>query len=559
MTQTMIVLRLYNRPLFLISIFVVFNLFGVFQFCVSNFRGQSASNDNVNAAVSFRSTREPLALAPGDLPGYSGWARPFDTIAGLFDDHPTLLGSAHVGENVTVRTSCTLSRNSFNTTERSDSSCLHGGSLFYIRAYGRAVLPGLFIDYQNGTYDFIIFPLDDGLYTLEVVLAFSKSPPFDHFPLVDEHERPSYEGFLLPGFPLQIDVLPLPPWKQQLQHPVCSSEELLLKDTFESAIEEGRWVVTEKAVAMAPVIVNNKSTETDNRVSLRGYQNGLNSLGIRMDYAPRSCSLLSEEQAVHSFAQCSTKAIFHIIFIGDSNIKMQVDTLTDFMNWYAKNLSHNPSVTRPQIKTTRLSMYGGLMKTLGSVEQGLNSILASDAKTSSNSDVHYFVLFNSGLHDISQRCSHHGRTKKSDKHLSERPSCVEEYCTNLEKLIQLVLNFPARLRVFQTTTAGWPKFGNYGFAWPTKTTQRLPKDPTFVEYLNRVAWSTVIAKDYGYHNRTISVMDAYWLTLARPDHREVSKDQAIGKHLVHAGPEVLSVLVRKWIMLIVQDMCPENN
>jgi hypothetical protein len=45
----------------------------------------------------------------------------------------------------------------------------------------------------------------------------------------------------------------------------------------------------------------------------------------------------------------------------------------------------------------------------------------------------------------------------------------------------------------------------------------------------------------------IPVLDSYWLTLARPDHREVDVDNSIGKHLVHAGPQVYDSLVRQWV------------
>jgi hypothetical protein len=57
-------------------------------------------------------------------------------------------------------------------------------------------------DHGNGTYDVTFFrSIRD--YTVEVVLAFSRPPPWSDFPVQDE---PAYEGYLLPGFPLQVNV-----------------------------------------------------------------------------------------------------------------------------------------------------------------------------------------------------------------------------------------------------------------------------------------------------------------------------------------------------------------
>lgn len=97
--------------------------------------------------------------------------------------------------------------------------------------------------------------------------------------------------------------------------------------------------------------------------------------------------------------------------------------------------------------------------------------------------------------------------------------------------------------MFETTTAGWPKWGNFGFAWPPWRGQPLPLDSHYVDYFNGIAVEVVSELD-------IPVVDGFWLTRARPDHREVSHENDIGKHLVHAGPEVYTVLLREWIALV---------
>jgi len=113
-----------------------------------------------------RPKEHPLSLTNGDLPGYTGWSRPFETLAGSFDA-PMLLEEDEgpvVGKNFTVRIQC-------NTNSISNGECQKGRSLFYVRAYGRTILPGRVTNYKNGTYDISIFAMDPGTYHLEVVLG----------------------------------------------------------------------------------------------------------------------------------------------------------------------------------------------------------------------------------------------------------------------------------------------------------------------------------------------------------------------------------------------------
>ena len=56
----------------------------------------------------------------------------------------------------------------------------------------------------------------------------------------------------------------------------------------------------------------------------------------------------------------------------------------------------------------------------------------------------------------------------------------------------------------------------------------------------------------------IPVMDAYWLSLSRPDHRQINVDNTLAGQLVHAGPEIYSVLTRKWAMMILERLQTER-
>jgi hypothetical protein len=153
-------------------------------------------------------------------------------------------------------------------------------------------------------------------------------------------------------------------------------------------------------------------------------------------------------------------------------------------------------------------------------------------------DKHFVVMFNSGLHDIHLLCG---------KNTTFGPSfsCGDVYRSKLKELVDVVNSFPAVLRVWQTTTAAWPKWGVYGSAWPPTKSQRLPKAANVCEYFNDIAWSIMAQNN-------IPVQDTYWLTLSRPDHRKAEEKNQIGSRLMHAGPEVYSILVRKWAMMILE-------
>ena len=55
----------------------------------------------------------------------------------------------------------------------------------------------------------------------------------------------------------------------------------------------------------------------------------------------------------------------------------------------------------------------------------------------------------------------------------------------------------------------------------------------------------------------IVFLDGYFLSLARPDHREVSENNDIGKHLVHPGPEVVNASAAIWLMVVLDESCRE--
>ncbi|CAB9517278.1 expressed unknown protein [Seminavis robusta] len=285
-----------------------------------------------------------------------------------------------------------------------------------------------------------------------------------------------------------------------------------------------------------------------------GYQKGLNSLGVPMKYAPWHCRLLPLNRVINKLG-CERGSNIHVIYIGDSNLRLQKKTFDTFWKTVSSTTdttASNHSVALPHIETSLISLHGGLHQTLPNVSIALEGILHNATSTKLKKTMTtYMILFNSGLRDISRRCL-----------LRLNVSCTKNYKESFRALLSLVSDFPADLKVLQTTTAGWPKYGNFGFAWPPTHPQPLPRDPNFVDHFNSDMLQEVVRAGTGTPNAAgssgntaISVMGAFWLTLSRPDHREVDKTNAIGKHLVHPGPEVLNALTRQWITMIIESVC----
>ena len=509
-----------------------------------------------NETLSSVLTNAFMFLRPGDLPGYTGWARPSNTLAGSFAI-PHCDGVGRIQQNWTCTVHC------------HDAQCQHGGSLFFVRAYGPAILPGVVTDHGNGTYDVTFLPFDQGIYTVEIVLAFSSHPPWSDFPV--QHE-PAYEGYLLPGFPFQVNVSMDQEAKREnhsnrlAQNTAISSSKtklpscnmsMLIETSTNSALASGRWVV--RKMNMQDTYVASQSSSSQ-EATVERYQMGETSLGFDVEYLPTSCSLMParavkdpwtldscrERSRKYNSDKNDTNTVsnrsLHVIFIGDSNFRLQQAIFDRFFG--------------QKLKTTRISTEGGLVVTLPEIRKRLQELelAAMESTGTSATGIDYFVIFNAGLHDIDKFCQKMWRKHRAPliHNVSDIDfSCVQLYRESLTELVTAVAAFPASLRVWQTTTAGWPKWGNYGVAWPADKWQVLPSDPTAIAHWNNVAWEVLLP-----FSNEIAVMDAYWLTLSRPDHRESDRLNSLGKHMVHAGPQVYYVLMRKWAMMILQTICP---
>jgi hypothetical protein len=406
--------------------------------------------------------KEPrVTLVPGELPGYTGWARPATTLAKYFqlEEGIDMTKPALAGEPYEVTVRC------YEAQE-----CAEGGALFYVRAYGPAVIVGQVLDNKDGSYRITLFPKDPGAYTLEVVLTFSNPPRIGQFPLPGNEPEPGYEGYLLPGFPLPLLVIEGDDYNKELDPanyktlPVCEMEELL-ETSSTSAMEKARWVVTDK-INQPGHVDDHHYTE---QVTFPGYEVAHNSLGIFMEYQHDSCRILPHIAPQHPqnpLNQCTqAKGPLHFIFIGDSNMRLQRNLFEILFLGLPEDQREASRYNEHQIRASYLDLTGGALRCnlIGGNDQNVTrffqSILARKDESLEKPE-RYVVLFNTGMHDIHRLCSHEFKSDRlaylgnEATDTSKGFRCVMSYRVAIEGLATEVLNFPADLRVFQSTTAG---------------------------------------------------------------------------------------------------------
>lgn len=497
---------------------------------------------------------QPFALAPGELPGYTGWARPERTLAGYFTVVGSVQNVTKAGNDWVVNLQC-----------RDHADCAKAQSWFFVRAYGPAVITGQVVKQSSssstpGSYQVRFRPMDPGTYHVEVVLAFSDAPALDAFPLPAEHAPVCYEGYLLPNFPLQLTVTSGDNALIQSSLPFCSTRQLTERAITSPAMDRARWRVVDKNHDKRHAL---RTTPPSNSVSLVNYQNSYNSLGVMMEYEFMDCQLIppslsppvsgpsttvgdNDNSNNNNPFQCLQKQkqpekLLHVILIGDSVIRLQKLVFDQYIRGSTN-----------KIKVSFLELYGGTLRCLHHSGTNVTEVLPSMVVPGERR----VVVFNTGMHDIHRLCG----TEWADDRQSylspqdARLPCTVLYKRAVQELANAIDQFPADIKIFQTTTAAWPKYGNYNIAWGPTNGQVLPLDPSFVPYFNRIAVETLQSNDYAAN--TFLVVDAYWMTLARPDHRETDRQVHIGKKLSHPGPELVDVMVRIWTMILVWKMCP---
>eukprot|EP00980_Cylindrotheca_fusiformis_P005013 scaffold1062_cov130-Cylindrotheca_fusiformis.AAC.19 len=463
-----------------------------------------------------------VALLSGELPGYSGWARSERTLAGFFSITSYSTPEPRSGDDFSVSVQCS-----------GHEDCEKASSLFFLRAYGPSVISGIVENKGGGLYTMKFRPMDPGIYTIEVVLSFSNPLAFELFPLPDNLEEPGYEGYLLPGFPFKIDVGSNNDRKASVNSH-CSFDQLV-EDSADSARSKARWNVISKANGQGY-----HSRTMNDPVSEAGYKANTNSIGIQMsyDYSP-NCTLIpsstfEEKGLSHPFHKCSEKEL-KVIFIGDSVMRVQWNRFDELVTGI------------PYVTTDYINLYGGYRRCerFGpDIKTKLQTIYEKAPNAAKA------IIFNTGLHDIHRLCGREwveDRTKYLDPGvLASNFSCIFEYRAIVKDFADLIYRQSSDLKIFQSSTAAWPKYGNYGIQWSFDT-QKMPLDPSFVSPFNDVAYDVLKA-----YSDKIQIMDGFWITHPRPDNREIGD---IGNKLSHPGLEVQGAMARIWSMLILERVC----
>lgn len=489
-----------------------------------------------------------------ELPGYTGWARPFSTLTHYFVPHDKKTNPLRQSTPFITSVTC-----------QGHDLCSSGGSLFYLRAYGPALLTGTVHDHNNGTYTFAILPHDVGVYKLEAVLTFSHPPKFEDLPVPFTGSTPevAYEGYMLPGFPLEFEVVPADILDrfdsltvsqrlkleadhrrqlQEIEFPKCKAHDFV-ENSVTSPLEKARWVLKQKP-RFHPhntfKMVSNYSSEVN--ISLANYQTSETSVGFTMDYQYTNCTIdsLEEltnnkrwEQAVNSSKRkVNNKRRLHFLFFGDSNIRNQHNFFRDYVAKPSKLMGGKMALSYVEVMKYWPHTWD---------EARAKFLKIYD----DNPNDHFIVVYNLGLHEISNRCSLFGQ---KTKRVEANPGpCIPFYSDDVTNMTDLVLSKPAMVRIWQSTTAGWPKWGVFGVAWPQKWGQYFPLATDMCASLNGVAHEIVSKRD-------VSIMDTYWMALPRPDHREViDKDASRTSYkLVHMGPEVYLLLLRKLLTIALE-------
>ena len=497
--------------------------------------GSSAPNQtvlprNITSANAIQISSTTVALASGELPGYTGWARPERTLAGFFTVQSLSTHQPTVGSDFSIRLWC-----------HRNEDCTKGNSMFYLRAYGPSVIPGILKTEGRGKYVATFNFQDPGVYTLEVVLTYSTPPTIESFPLPAEYPEPAYEGYLIPGFPMQVSVQEASSAEERKrvnldeETSICKAEHLL-ETSPTSAVAKARWKVIGKSSAPNHYAKSKGITKA-------GYLRNVNSLGVHMDYKYLSgCSLLPQANFErrpgnkNPFSQCGDKNL-HIVFVGDSVMRVQKAMFDSFVE------------NMPNIQTSYVTLYGGYRR-VEALEPTFQ-VKLEDIQRRAVNDIKV-VLFNSGLHDIHRLCGSEWKDDRYEylnKDLLDAGafSCIEEYKSLIHDLASKMVNFEADLRVFQSTSAAWPKYGNFGIEWPFGG-QMMPMATDIVPAFNEVAFD-VLLKSFP---DTIGMIDGYWITYSRPDNREIGP---IGNKLSHPGEEVQSAMSRIWAVLILDKFC----
>jgi hypothetical protein len=441
--------------------------------------------------------------------------------------------------------------------------------LFYARAYGPAILAGSkknagwnstasnYISTKQ-TYSLteISFTFKDpGMYTVEIVLESLFTPNIYTLPhTTDNHP---YYGFLIPGFPLILNVT-------SSSHVPCNTAQtcnvsLCTSQDIQSDLDSstGRWIVlghTSRIIDKPFVLIE------DTKIQDKGFQSyaeGPNRLSIETDYQPMNCVLAPLKSSMTLLDACMRDVGgIHFVLLGDSVTRLHVGAL--------KQLLH------PQHQVTLVSLRGKyhdfldllliqscvLCKHIFSLKQKgsiTNTIDAASKQLlelkNENSTQPKVIVINAGIWGLEKFCLNGGAaTFRAESNISndDVESCGVYYRQNIQRVLDLVVKtFPSELKIFRPTQADFMKWGNFGFSWSPVQMQNIVRSPHVVKMFNDIAFQAI--RESGYD---VKIYDFFWMTWSRPDDTQIDKDNNAGKHMGHMGHDTLKVSLRKMFTLV---------
>jgi hypothetical protein len=300
----------------------------------------------------FGNASDPIVIS--ELPGYTGWPRNrieskvdqcFVTDIGgrnvsLIDASLNIL-HLHISNSMSVMWNISIAcpNSTVATAENKTHNHHHLPSpLFYARAYGPAILvgnpqtlSGIVHHGQPYSQKEISFAImDPGLYTVEVVLESIVSPNFNTLHGWDAQSPPYYDGFMLLGFPLILNVtrsdIPCNNSTKTCRLNFCTGKDIESDQTSVS----GRWIVLGHGseVKELPPFVLEKHPKDD---IYQKYVDGSHRLSLRTDYKPIHCVLATLTSSVAWMDTCAGNKGIHFVLLGDSVTGQHAHSLKHFL------------------------------------------------------------------------------------------------------------------------------------------------------------------------------------------------------------------------------------
>ena len=290
----------------------------------------------------FGNSSDPISLA--GLPGYTGWNR------NRIDSKVDQCFVTKIGNQTVVALGGFLNIFMHDISKSSNmwtisvacpkvTATVEQGHLptplFYSRAYGPAILVGSqknsdFTSHSGGNYsvtEISFFIIDPGLYTVEVVFESNLSPNIYRLPHTLGLD---YEGFLLRGFPLILNVTSSD--STRCNTAISCNMNLCTSKDIESDLTStsGRWIVLGKtSTVMDKHFISELPLKDE---GFRRYVDGSNRLSIETDYKPINCVLAPLRSSIQFLDTCVRETGIHFILIGDSVSRIHAHALKQLLN-----------------------------------------------------------------------------------------------------------------------------------------------------------------------------------------------------------------------------------